>query len=397
MAQAEHRGLSRLLRVIDARRWLRHGLFWVVYLMLCTIMLRYCVHMVPTLRLALRDALLVTPVHMLNVYLLLYGVLPRLWQRQQPRLHIGWWLVGWFWLSLGLTFVFRYLMVVPLHAGEPNTPREYQLVFSPGNFFCQLAVVGVAVSLRMYRHWWKEELTNLRLTQENYRAELQLLKAQIHPHFLFNTLNSLYALTLKQSDQAPAVVERLTSLLHAVLTQSRAPLVPLADEITLLRNFIALERLRYGNRLTIAFETGAVPPTGYVAPLLLLPLVENAFKHGAAEQLGQAHVHVVLARQATTLFCCITNSKNIEDAPTATSSTGIGLRNVRERLQLLYPQRHRLQVEARPDTFTVRLLLPLAEAPQAAATAPPLPEAQARPALLPALSPQLQPVHESAA
>jgi hypothetical protein len=392
MAQTATGTLAPVLRAIDERRWLRHGLFWLVQWTLVVIMLRYCIHMVPTLRLAVRDALLVTPVHMLNTYVLLYGVLPRLWRRER---HIGWWLAGWFVLSLGFTFAFRYLMVVPLHEGEPNTFPDYHSVFSTGNFFTQLAVVGVAASLRMYRHWWQEELANLRLTRENYRAELQLLKAQIHPHFLFNTLNSLYALTLKQSSQAPAVVERLTGLLQAVLTQSSAPLVPLADEVALLRNFIALERLRYGDRLAVEFDAEAVPPTGHLAPLLLLPLVENAFKHGAAEQLGRAHIRVVLAGEGTTFTCLIINSKNAEETP-ASSPAGIGLRNVRQRLQLLYPQRHCLEVEARPDTFTVRLTLPLSGAAGATASVPARPVA-VRPAERAAPSTQLLPAHENAA
>jgi hypothetical protein len=396
MAPTRTGTLAPVLRAIDERRWLRHGLFWLVQTVLVAILLRYCVHMVPTLRLAVRDALLVTPVHMLNVYLLLYGVLPRLWQRERRGPHIGWWLAGWFLLSLGFTFGFRYLMVVPLHAGEPNSFPDYHLVFSTGNFFTQLAVVGVAVSLRMYRHWWQEELANLRLTRENYRAELQLLKAQIHPHFLFNTLNSLYALTLKQSSQAPAVVERLTGLLQAVLTQSSAPLVPLADEVALLRNFIALERLRYGDRLTVEFDADAVPPSGCLAPLLLLPLVENAFKHGAAEQLGLAHIRIVLAGEGTSFTCLITNSKNADDIAAA-SPTGIGLRNVRQRLQLLYPQRHRLEVEARPDTFTVRLTLPLSEAAESLAPAAALSEAEAISAEVATFHPQLLPAHENAA
>jgi len=362
--------LAPFLRALDERRWLRHGLFWLVQTVLVIWMLRYSLRMVPTLGLATRDALLVTPSHMLSVYLLLYCVLPRLWQPGTRSAQVGGWLAGWGVASLLATFAFRFALVVPLHAGDDNPFPDYHHVFTTGNFFTLLAVAGVAASLRMYRHWWHEELANLRLTQENFQAELQLLKAQIHPHFLFNTLNSLYALTLKQSSQAPVVVERLTGLLQAVLHQGSAPLVPLADEVTLLRNFIALERLRYGERLTVEFDAEGLPAMGHIAPLLLLPLVENAFKHGAAEQLGRANICIALAAQGTTFSCLIVNSKNAEESP-AVPPTGIGLRNVRQRLQLLYPQQHRLDVEARPDTFTVRLTLPLlSQAPAATAEHP---------------------------
>ena len=196
------------------------------------------------------------------------------------------------------------------------------------------------------------------MAQENARAELQLLRAQIHPHFLFNTLNNLYALTLRQADEAPEVVRRLTDLLQFVVEQGNAPLVLLRDEVALLRNVLALEQLRYGTRLTATIEADGLPPTARLAPLLLLPLLENAFKHGSAEQLGQAAIGLRLAVHRGWLECVITNTKNDEPAP-ASAASGIGLRNVRQRLELLYPQRHRFEVTARPTTFTVRLALQL--------------------------------------
>jgi hypothetical protein len=386
--------LAPFLRAIDERRWLRHGLFWLVQTALIVWLLRFGVRMVFTLDIATRDAFIVLTTHMLSVYLLLYGVLPRLWRNGGQDSRIGWWLAGWGIASFVLTFAFRFAIMVPLRAHEQNPFPDYHLVFSTGNYFTLLAVAGVAASLRMYRHWWQEELANLRLTRENFQAELQLLKAQVHPHFLFNTLNSLYSLTLKQSDQAPAVVERLTGLLQAVLQQGTAPLVPLADEVALLRNFIALERLRYGHRLMVDFRAGAMPATGYIAPLLLLPLVENAFKHGAAEQVGRATVRIALAVQGSAFSCLIVNSKNAGQA-LPTGPAGIGLHNVRLRLQLLYPQRHRLKVEARPDTFSVQLVLQLPD-PASVTIAPPAGPLVAQPPAASFISPAL-PAHENAA
>ena len=227
----------------------------------------------------------------------------------------------------------------------------------------------------MYRHWWRKEQANAQLVQENYRAELQLLKAQIHPHFLFNTLNNLYALTLKQSDQAPEVVARLTGLLRFVVEQGNAALVTLPAEVALLRDYLALEKLRYGARLRLEFDAGTMPATGRIAPLLLLPLVENAFKHGAAEQLDRAAIRIVLAVAGPEFTCVITNTYS-SDKAAAAGPAGIGLRNVRQRLALLYPQRHRFEVTATENTFTVRLSLQLA----APATSPSRPAAPARPA-----------------
>ena len=355
------------LAAIDKRRWLRHALFWLAWDGFFVWVFVHN-HMVPTVGIALRETLVQLPLQLAITYSLLGWVLPVLWQ---PEIRLGRFLgrlAGWMLLGLLGNFAYRYLVVVPLHAHEVNPFPDYHLVVSSGSHFPMLAVAGVVACLHVYRHWWRREQANAQLSQENYRAELQLLKAQIHPHFLFNTLNNLYALTLKQSDQAPVVVARLTGLLRFVVEQGDAPLVALPDEVALLRDYLALEQLRYGSRLTLDFEAGAMPATGRIAPLLLLPLVENAFKHGAAEQLGGAHIRIVLAVASGELTCLITNTYS--PGP-ATGREGIGLRNVRQRLALLYPKQHRFEIETTADTFTVRLALRLAHAGPAPQPAPP--------------------------
>jgi hypothetical protein len=363
MAQMTSYGLATVLRLVDERRWLRHGLFWLVD---TGLMVEMFLHGFTTdVHLARRNALLVLVPHLLATYPLLYGVVPVLWQ---PNRQLRFWLLlaGWFALSLVMLVTYRILVFVPLHRGVATTFHDFHVALTMGPYVLLLCTAGVATCLRLYRQRWHQELTNAQLAQENHQAELQLLKAQIHPHFLFNTLNNLYALTLKQSSQAPEVVERLTGLLQFVVEQGNAPLVTLADEVALLGNYLALEQLRYGQRLTLQLEADGLPATGRIAPLLLLPLVENAFKHGSAEQLGQAHIRIVLAVERNEFRCVIINSRSPTPTPKA-SPDGIGLRNVRQRLHLLYPQRHHLETEAGPDTFTVRLTLqlttPLASSP----------------------------------
>ena len=372
---------NRLLRAIDERWWLRHGLFWLVRTVLVTWLVLCLIHVSLNLRLALRDMLLLMVPHMVATYALLYGVLPALWQGRRARLL--WLLAAWFPLSVALHHGFRHFVLVPLYVGVQTLVPDAHIALAPGPYVLLAVTAGVAACLHVYRRWRQKELANGHLRQENYRAELQLLKSQIHPHFLFNTLNNLYALTLRQSAQAPEVVDRLTGLLQFVVEQGHAALVPLPAEVALLRNYLALEQLRYGPRLTLDFRAEGLPATGGIAPLLLLPLVENAFKHGAAEQVGPARIAVVLGMAEGRFTCLITNSKN--DAPPA-APPGIGLRNVRHRLQLLYPGRHRFDTETRPDTYTVRLTLELAEVaapvpPRAGRAATPTPAA-AQPAAL---------------
>lgn len=361
MAQAPQPSLGRALSALPAAHWLHHGLFWAVD---TALVVNLFLHgMTTDFRLALRDACLVLLPHLVLTYALLYGVLPALWQASRSCFLLR--LLAWFGLSAGVTFGFRFLVFVPLHAAVASSFRDYHVVFSIGPYVLMLCTVGVAACLRLYRQLRQKQLDNARLAHENYLAELQLLKAQIHPHFLFNTLNNLYALTLKQSSQAPEVVERLASLLQFVLEQGDAPLVDLAAEVALLRNYVALEQLRYGARLTLQFEANDIPPAGRIAPLLLLPLVENAFKHGSAEQVGLAHIRIVLAGAGPRFSCTIINTKNAAPAPPA-DHHGIGLLNVRKRLELLYPQRHRFEVESGDETFTIRLELPAATEGRAA-------------------------------
>ena len=377
-APAVSSGMARVLRAIDERWWLRHSLFWAVRTVLMTALFLFGLHSTTDWRVALRDSLILLPPLLLTTYSLLYGVLP--WLEQRGR--FAGLLAAWLGLGLALTFAHRYYVFVPSHDGQPSPFSDYYVVYATGAHMPLLLTAGVAACLHVFRQRLRQARDLARLAQANARAELQLLRAQIHPHFLFNTLNTLYALTLKQSDQAPLLVERLTGLLHAVVAQGSAPLVPLPDEVALLRNYLALEQLRYGHRLTVRLETGPLGPATRIAPLLLLPLVENAFKHGAAEQVGAARVGIALAVADGWFTCVVTNSKNPEPAPAA-APAGIGLRNVRQRLQLLYPQRHRFSVTDEGTTFTARLALQL---PAEAVPAPRPAVPAAVPASLPGLA-----------
>ena len=377
-APAVSSGMARVLRAIGERWWLRHSLFWAVRTVLMTALFLFGLHSTTDWRVALRDSLILLPPLLLTTYSLLYGVLP--WLEQRGR--FAGLLAAWLGLGLALTFAHRYYVFVPSHDGQPSPFSDYYVVYATGAHMPLLLTAGVAACLHVFRQRLRQARDLARLAQANARAELQLLRAQIHPHFLFNTLNTLYALTLKQSDQAPLLVERLTGLLHAVVAQGSAPLVPLPDEVALLRNYLALEQLRYGHRLTVRLETGPLGPATRIAPLLLLPLVENAFKHGAAEQVGAARVGIALAVADGWFTCVVTNSKNPEPAPAA-APAGIGLRNVRQRLQLLYPQRHRFSVTDEGTTFTARLALQL---PAEAVPAPRPAVPAAVPASLPVLA-----------
>lgn len=204
----------------------------------------------------------------------------------------------------------------------------------------------------------RQQLETLRI--EKTTAELNFLKAQIHPHFLFNTLNNLYALTLQKSDEAPEVVLKLSEMLDYMLYQCNGPSVPIMKEVELIQNYIELERLRYGDRLELEFRQEIDHTQIEIAPLFLLTFVENAFKHGASGDMGTATIHILLECKGQQLFFQVFNTKPlILQADHTNFKQGIGANNIRRQLELTYPNRHQLTVEETADTYSITLCIDL--------------------------------------
>ncbi|MEM6829048.1 MAG: histidine kinase [Bacteroidota bacterium] len=155
-------------------------------------------------------------------------------------------------------------------------------------------VLVLAVVIKWFKYWYREQKSNEQLAQEKLKAELNFLKAQVHPHFLFNTLNNLYALTLRQSKDAAEVVLKLSELLNYMLYECNTDQVPINKEIKLVQDYIALEKIRYGKRLDIAFNIRGNADRQLVAPMLILPFVENSFKHGVSEELNDSWINIDL-------------------------------------------------------------------------------------------------------
>ena len=214
--------------------------------------------------------------------------------------------------------------------------------------------------MKIIQHWFKNiERTN-QLENEKLEAELKFLKAQIHPHFLFNTLNNLYALTLKKSDDAPEVVLKLSGLLDYMLYEGSQSKVPLDHELKHLKNYIELERLRYGKKLRYTEKiTGQI--TGQsIAPLILLPFVENSFKHGAGSGISQPEISIIINVTDAILTMEVSNTKlEHSDSCQTGCASGIGLSNVRRRLDLLYANSYSLITNNTVGRYTVCLTIDL--------------------------------------
>jgi LytS/YehU family sensor histidine kinase len=193
------------------------------------------------------------------------------------------------------------------------------------------------------------------LTQEKLQAELRFLKTQIHPHFLFNTLNNLYALTLKKSERAPEMVLKLSELINYMLYECTGDEVSLTKEIKFIRNYGDIEKMRYGDKLDIDIRVSGNVNDRKIAPLVLLPFVENCFKHGASEELQQSWVKVTIDVQPHVTIIKVENNKATING--IAKKEGIGIQNVKRRLDLIYPGQHELKIINGQETFLVILAI----------------------------------------
>lgn len=245
----------------------------------------------------------------------------------------------------------KLIYLVPVYFTDATIEFwSYRMLYDV--FDCVLAS-STALSARMYFRQQAMLRRESQLRAEKSEAELQALKGQLQPHFLFNTINNLYALARVKSDRTAPVALKLAQLLRYVLYESQKPAVALQQEVQLLHDYVALEKLRFDDdRLSVQWETDLDAPAQQVAPLLLLPLVENAFKHGASEQRDAARIAIFIVLKNKVLEVRVENSKPSEAPP---HTPGIGLHNLRQRLTLLYPARHRLEIEDRSGAFVARL------------------------------------------
>jgi LytS/YehU family sensor histidine kinase len=222
-------------------------------------------------------------------------------------------------------------------------------------------VGGIAISIKLLSYWYQQKQQTLEAEQQRTQAELELLKSQLHPHFLFNTLNNLYSYTLEQSPKAPEIVLKLSALLRFMIYESNTPYIPLSQEVALLRHYIALEQLRYGDRLDISLVISGDTSQYQVAPLLLLPFLENAFKHGTSMQIDQCWISLNLSVIDDMMHFKLVNSRDKEQTFKTTKTGGLGLHNVKRRLDLLYNGQYQFETLMKDEVYIVNLDIKLNE------------------------------------
>lgn len=273
-------------------------------------------------------------------------------------------------ISYILLLLFTAALVMPIEmvclywnlAGEQNIDAQIELLKKQsGHFIFLFLTLVLSTILKITKEWLLQQTVQKDLENKNLQSELSFLKSQINPHFLFNTLNSLYALTLKKSDKAPEIVLRLSEMMRYMLYKSNEKKVPLEQEINYIQNYLALERTRYGDKARIEFEyTGEAPSQYQIAPLLFITFLENSFKHGLSQSIQHGFVECLLYIEDNSLDFTIQNSKTtIKDE--RYFQGGIGLVNVQRRLELIYPNQYQLDIHETEDTYLVSLKIDLKE------------------------------------
>lgn len=257
-------------------------------------------------------------------------------------------------IAIGLCIVIVRLIVFPF---------VYENIIEPGKLFFEpkrmLSIMieaafpaGLLMSLKYVDTQLASKELEKNLIKEKLSTELQFLKNQLNPHFLFNTLNNIYALTRKKSDKAPEVVMKLSELLSFMLYESDKGTISIEREMKFLEDYISLEKIRYTDGLSVIFTKEIDDALQQIAPLLLLPLVENAFKHGASENHFDSFIHINLTLKKQQLLFTVENS--FEESPSNNKSNNIGLHNTTRQLELLYKEQ-KLEIGKAENVFKVQL------------------------------------------
>lgn len=223
-------------------------------------------------------------------------------------------------------------------------------------------VVALAAFIKLAKHWYERDLVTQELEKDKLEAELKFLKAQIHPHFLFNTLNNLYALTLKGSKQAAEVVLKLSGLLSYMLYEGNRRKVAIRKELEIIETYISLEKIRYGKRLDVSYNVSGDIEDKEIPPMIIIPFIENTFKHGTSGQPENAWINIQVDVDKDLLTLMVENSKtgmNSDNGIESDYKEGIGLKNVTRRLDLLYGNQYELNISDGTEIFKVILKLQL--------------------------------------
>jgi two-component system LytT family sensor kinase len=263
-------------------------------------------------------------------------------------------------LYLIFTFILLIISCVIIYYVFPFKVNRNLILNKPPRFipiiFFNAFFLIISTGIRVYEQWVIYERIQKEIEDQKNKAELEVLKNQLNPHFLFNTLNSIYSLTVKKSNDAPEAIIMLSEMMRYMLYKANDNRVLLKDELEFIENYIKLQRIRIAKNENVVFNIRGAISKQKISPLLFISYIENAFKYGT-DFRGNTNVSIALSVKADALqFKCINliGSRNIDEG-----NSGIGMQNSKERLQLLYPENHWLTTTDKDNKFIVDLKLKL--------------------------------------
>jgi two-component system, LytTR family, sensor kinase len=340
------------LSAIFRNKWVYHLTFWIVYYLFVCVAF-YSAYDMRNLTFFIQLASFM-PISAVLVYINIYLLIPRLLTRKK-----------YFYYGLSLILAlfatsFADQLLKTFYTQPGSMLFSYTAGLTLKKLFSESVglfyLTGFTTGIKFTKDWIQNQQLMKEKEKQYLETELNFLKTQIHPHFFFNTLNNLYSLTLKKSDQAPEVVLKLSALMSYMLYESNTSKVSLSKEIGYLQNYLDLEKLRFGQRLSVLFEMEGQIDEVSIPPMILILFVENSFKHGVKNNIHNILIEISLKVEGAFLLFGI---KNPIGENVSKENTGIGLKNARRRLELLYGNNHELDISEKDNKFIVSLKMPV--------------------------------------
>ena len=272
-------------------------------------------------------------------------------------------LLQFFMTSTGTPALLQTLLPEKYTKGTERTPEMIRFTTILAIFLGALSTTIFLATFKYLKQGYLKEQRNIQLQKENAESQLQLLTAQVHPHFLFNTLNNIYSRTQTESPEGSKMIMGLSDLLRYILYEGRKPLVPLGPELHMIVEYMNLERTRYWNTLDLHYSITGNTNDIYIAPLLLLPFLENCFKHGAGSGLEKPWINLDIEVNETLLIMKLMNGK-VQSDEIHPERKGSSIYNIKQRLELIYKEKYDLQIKEEEDAFIVDLKVELAKVEQ---------------------------------
>lgn len=253
--------------------------------------------------------------------------------------------------------LYAVLLFLTIYLGIQLKAHGGNLAYTVKVFLIYTYITGTGMAAFFYRRAMVFQQENDQKVKLQKEMELNYLKEQVNPHFLFNALNSIYALSKSQSPETPELVMQLSELMRYQLESAKKEKVLLTKELEFIENYLLLEEKRLSERCTIELDIQEGVPELYVAPMILIPFVENAIKHGAQKTNDKSSIEISAFLEEARFHFSVINSKPKQNSPS--SRKGLGLENVKKRLILLYPKKHVLDISDGENTYEIKLSINL--------------------------------------